>query len=96
MKDRETASDLASETILAAFEHFGSIAGDEKSFSSYLFTTATRLAKRWRWRNKRKVAYYAELALRIPDSGIAPDLGAEIELLYAALKKLPSAQRGSM
>ncbi|MEP7234646.1 MAG: sigma factor, partial [Ignavibacteriota bacterium] len=38
--DRETARDLVSETILVACEHFASMNGDGKSFSSYLFTTA--------------------------------------------------------
>src|SRR2546421_12942292 len=66
-RDREEARDLASETILIACEHFGGMRGDEKSFSSYLFMTATRLAKRWRWRAKRKVAYDGELASQIRD-----------------------------
>jgi RNA polymerase sigma-70 factor (ECF subfamily) len=92
-RDRETALDLVSEAILITYEHFASITGDEKSFSSYLFTTATRLNKRWHWRNKRKVAYDSELALEIRDPNPAPDLSAEIDLLYAALRKLPASQR---
>ena len=90
--DRETARDLVSETILIAYEHFASMNGDEKSFSSYLFTTATRLHKRWRWRGKRKVAYDAVRAAEIIDSNPAPDSGADIELLYEALRRLPEAQ----
>jgi RNA polymerase sigma-70 factor (ECF subfamily) len=90
--DRETARDLVSETILIACEHFASITGDGKSFSSYLFTTATRLNKRWRWRNKRKVTYDSSLALEIQDPNPAPDSGADIELLYSAIRKLPKAQ----
>ena len=92
-RDRETARDLASETILIAYEHFASIKGDEKSFASYLFTTATRLNKRWRWRGKRKVAYDEVQALEIHDPNPAPDSGADIELLYATLRRLPQAQR---
>jgi RNA polymerase sigma-70 factor (ECF subfamily) len=91
--DRETARDLASETILIAYEHFATMSGDEKSFSSYLFTTATRLHKRWRWRAKRKAAYDAIRAAEIIDPNPAPDSGADIELLYAALKRLPIMQR---
>jgi RNA polymerase sigma-70 factor (ECF subfamily) len=91
-RDGESARDLVSETILIAYEHFASMSGDEKSFSSYLFTTAIRLNKRWRWRNKRKVAYDAGLALEIRDNNPAPDSGADIELLYAAIRKLPKAQ----
>jgi RNA polymerase sigma-70 factor (ECF subfamily) len=91
--DRETALDLVSETIVIAYEHFHSMNGDEKSFASYLFMTATRLHKRRRWRNKRKVVYDAELASQIHDPNPAPDSGADIELLYAALRKLPEAQR---
>ena len=91
--DPEIARDLASETILIAYEHFASMNGDGKSFSSYLFTTATRLNKRWRWRSKRRVAYDATLAENIRDPNPAPDSGADIELLYAALRRLPNAQR---
>jgi RNA polymerase sigma-70 factor (ECF subfamily) len=90
--DRETARDLVSETILITFEHFASITGEGKSFSGYLFTTATRLNKRWRWRSKRKVNYDSALALEIPDSKPAPDTGADVELLYTAIRKLPKAQ----
>ncbi len=91
--DRETARDLVSETILIAYEHFASMNGSEKSFSSYLFTTATRLHKRWRWRGKKKVAYDATRAAEIIDTNPAPDSGADVQLLYAALRKLPETQR---
>ena len=92
-RDNEAARDLVSETILIACEHFASITGDEKSFSGYLFTTAIRLNKRWRWRNKRKVAYDQVFAENIHDTGSAPDSGADVELLYAALRRLPEKQR---
>ena len=92
-RDRETSRDLASETILIAYEHFSSMSGDDKSFASYLFITATRLNKRWLWRGKRKVAYDADRALEIRDHNPPPDTGAEVELLYTALKRLPLAQR---
>ena len=91
--DNEMARDMASETILIAYEHFRSMNGNDKSFASYLFTTATRLNNRWRWRAKKKVAYDHERALEIRDTSAAPDLGAEIELLYAALKQLSHKQR---
>src|SRR5579872_1073178 len=73
--DNETARDLVSETILIAYEHFAQITGEQKSFSSYLFTTATRLNKRWHWRSKRKVTFDPELALEIRDSNPTPDSG---------------------
>jgi RNA polymerase sigma-70 factor (ECF subfamily) len=91
--DCETARDLVSETILIAYEHFASMNDNGGSFSSYLFTTATRLHKRWRWRGKRKVAYDAIRAIEIIDTNPAPDSGADIELLYAALRRLPDLQR---
>jgi RNA polymerase sigma-70 factor (ECF subfamily) len=91
--DRETARDLAGETILIAYEHFHSITGDGRSFSSYLFTTATRLNKRWRWRSKRKVVFDVSLAAEIPDTNPPPDSGADIELLYTTLRRLPHLQR---
>jgi RNA polymerase sigma-70 factor (ECF subfamily) len=92
-RDGETARDLASEAILIACEHFASITGDEKSLASYLFISATRLNKRWRWRNKRKVAYNAEQALEIRDPNPMPDSGVDVELLYMALRRLPDKQR---
>jgi RNA polymerase sigma-70 factor (ECF subfamily) len=91
--DREEAFDLVSETVLIAYEHFRSMSDREKSFSSYLFMTATRLHKRWRWRAKRKVAFNMDAALAIPDRNPAPDSRADMELLYSALRKLPESQR---
>ena len=91
-RDHETARDLTCETILIAYEHFASMNGNEKSFSSYLFTTATRLNNRWRWRSRRKVEFDGILAEEIRDTNSPPDSFADIELLYAAIRKLPKAQ----
>ncbi|MEI8135087.1 MAG: RNA polymerase sigma factor [bacterium] len=91
-RDADDARDLMSETILVAYEHLDSMNGKSESFSSYLFTTATRLNKRWRWRNKKKAVYDPQLAEQIQDSSSAPDAAADNELLYGAIQKLPKPQ----
>ncbi|HET9136405.1 MAG TPA: RNA polymerase sigma factor [Candidatus Kapabacteria bacterium] len=89
--DRELGRDLASESILIVYEHFDSLR-DQAKFKSYLFTTAARLAKRQRHRERNKAPYDAQTAEQI-SGGMSPDATADIELLYATLEKLPTDQR---
>lgn len=61
MREREEARDLVSETITIAYEHFEQLR-DERSFKSYCYTTATRLARRIRERKKRYEPFDPALA----------------------------------
>ncbi|HYM20749.1 MAG TPA: sigma-70 family RNA polymerase sigma factor [Candidatus Kapabacteria bacterium] len=93
--DNESARDLASESILILYEKFDSLR-DPVKFKSYLFTTAARLEKRRRHRERNKAPFdTSELELRI-SAEPAPDANADIELLYDALAKLPTEQRDAV
>ena len=89
--DRELGRDLACESILIIFEQFESLR-DPAKFKSYLFTTAARLAKRQRHRERNKAPYDATYAEQL-SGGPSPDAAADIELLYSMLNKLPNEQR---
>lgn len=97
--DRDIAKDLASDSIVAAYEAFtttnakGGIRSED-SLKSYLFTTAYRLARRsWRRRDTR-----ADLASAssIHSATTSPDVLTDIHLLQEALDALPEAQREAL
>jgi RNA polymerase sigma-70 factor (ECF subfamily) len=90
--DGERASDLVSETILKAYEHFDQIR-EPNAFLSYLFTIATRTNRHERKRSA-KWQPISELELEaFADERNAPDANADVAHLYAALAKLPKKQR---
>jgi RNA polymerase sigma-70 factor (ECF subfamily) len=91
-RNDEEACDLVGETILRAYEHFEQIR-DSEAFLSYLFTIASRLHKRKRWRGRIFGSYDAESAEAMPYGGTAPDVSADVEKLYTALAQLPDQQR---
>jgi len=90
--DGERAKDLASETVLKAFENFDRLR-EPNAFLSYLFTIAVRINRHERVRSAKwqplVVADFAELE----DPGNSPDARADVDHLYAALAKLPKKQR---
>jgi RNA polymerase sigma-70 factor (ECF subfamily) len=88
--DSETAKDLASETILIAYERFESLR-DKTVIKSYVYTTASRLARGERKLAKQNTSY--EEASSIEYSGTAPDVLADIHLLQEAMQKLPEKLR---
>lgn len=92
LRDREEARDLVSETVSIAYEHFGSLR-DERSFKSYVYTTATRLARRKQQRSKKFEPFDPAMADKLHYNGAAPDVGVDVELLYQALEQLPEAMR---
>jgi RNA polymerase sigma-70 factor (ECF subfamily) len=87
-REREAARDLAQEAIRITYEHFAELR-DEAKFKSYLFTSASRLAKRSRWRERNRVEFDPAKAGSIHSNGASPEMGAEVDLLYTALAKLP-------
>lgn len=90
-RQSESARDLASEAILAAWRNFDTIR-DEQALLSYLFTTVSRLAARERERSKRHAEFDAE-EHEHRSGGVSPDLAAEVALLHEALWKLPEEMR---
>jgi len=91
-RDRDEAEDLAAETILVAFESLEKLRNDD-AFTGWLFTIATRLHNRTRRRRKFFGAFDRDRAEGIQDRGTAPDVSAEIRMLYEALEMLPENQR---
>lgn len=91
-KSREDARDLASETILIAYEKFHTIRS-KQAFLSYLFSIATRIHKRRRWRMRFYGEYDETKAEQIVAEIIPPDLSPDVEILYKALDKLPEKMK---
>lgn len=91
-RDDDEALDLVGETILRAYEHFAEIR-DSEAFLSYLFTIASRVHKRKRWRGRLFGNFDPEYVDQMPYGGTAPDVSADVDRLYAALARLPDAQR---
>lgn len=91
-QDREQARDLASESILILFQQFDSLR-ERDSFKSYLFTTALRLFRRQRHRERNRVPYDPAVMEQLNADTPAPDARADVELLYQMLEQLPPAQK---
>ncbi|GAB1371764.1 RNA polymerase sigma factor [Candidatus Kapaibacterium sp.] len=94
-KTREDAKDLVSDTILAAYEKFHTVR-NRQAFLSYLFTIADRIHKRRRWRMRLFGEYDSEKAELIPGYFSSPDTGADVEILYNALAKLPDKTKNTL
>ncbi len=96
---REDAEDLVSDTLLIAFEHFGDLR-DSQAFLGWLFSIASRLQKRRRWK-----ARLFQRFTTFDDDGSdtlntyeeqrtnSPETLVDVELLYEALEKLPHKHR---
>lgn len=96
--NREDALDLVQETTLRAFDSYDKLKNPQ-AIKSYLFTIASRIYKRAKWRGR----HFAEAPegdeengsffdnVRSPES--APDLNHDIEALRAAMMQLPEKQR---
>lgn len=91
-RDRERAYDLIGETILRAWESFHRLR-DPQAFVSWLFTTASRLARRQRWRGRLFGQYDEERAAELHSHTSPPDSSADVAALYDALSRLPHKQR---
>jgi RNA polymerase sigma factor (sigma-70 family) len=91
-KNVEEAEDLTSDTVLIALEEFDSII-DKDHFAGFLFTVASRVYKRRRYRERFRLRYNREIAEAREDSAPKPDHAAEIAIVMAALDKLPAKMK---
>lgn len=91
-RNREEAKDLASETILKAYENFEKLR-DRSAFKSWLFASALRINMRRRIRAKIFGDYSVKYAESIPAAESSPETGYDVEILYRAMAELPSKQR---
>lgn len=89
-RNRDDAKDVVGETVLLAFEQFDSLRS-EQAFLSYLFTIASRTARR-RLRRRHEAATDEQLE-ELFDNHTQPDMAYDVKLLYEAIDKLPSEQR---
>lgn len=89
-RNRDDAKDVVGETVLIAFEQFGSLRS-EQAFLSYLFTIASRTARR-RLRRRHEAATDEQLE-ELFDNYTQPDVAYDVKLLYEAMDKLPAEQR---
>src|SRR5690242_12671645 len=76
-RSREDAEDLVHDTVLSAFERFESVRESE-AFLAYLFTIASRLYRRRRWRARLFGDYDPEWAETIRDEHASPETAADV------------------
>lgn len=90
--DADEARDLVGDTIVIAYERFETIR-NQRAFLSYVFTTASRLHKRRKWRSRIFEMMEDRHTEYLYDRNTSPENSTDITLFYTALGKLPSAQR---
>ena len=82
------AEDVVSETVLQALEGIHRLK-DEQAFVSFLFTIASRIVKRQRWRKRMFGDYNESVIAEREHSDPLPDVSADVVILRQALQKLP-------
>jgi len=88
----ESAKDLMSEIIEIAWKNFDKVR-DRKCFKSYLFTSASRLARvHWKYRDRHDFTH--DLTLEKNDFGTLDDtsLSFDVEYLYKKIRELAPEQ----
>lgn len=94
LKDPVDAQDLVSETVLVAYEQLDKLK-KEASFNYFLFGIARNLIRRLQRRKKFWGLFNTEQAKTI----VAPKdivFNEDVQLLYQALDKLPTAQKEAL
>lgn len=91
-RDEMDAEDLVSTTVLTAWEQFDDNTHHDH-FLHYLIKIASRLHKRHRYRERKRVIYNEEQSLQLPDPSPSPEQAAEIRIVMEALDKLPEKMR---
>lgn len=95
VRSKHEAEDIMSETVLQAYQSFESLR-DTKAFASFLFTIASRLHKRHRWRRSFFGEFDEEATAAKPHTDPQPDAQYDVMLLRKALQALPLKQRESV
>lgn len=95
VRSKHEAEDIMSETVLQAYQSFRSLR-DDRAFTSFLFTIASRLHKRHRWRRSFFGEFDEGAASAQPHSDPLPDAQFDVLLLRQALQTLPTKQRESV
>lgn len=92
VRSQHDAEDIVSETILVVIERLDTIR-DEQAFLSFLFTVASRIVKRRRWRKRFTGEYNETEVANRPSANTPPDVQADIHRLHEAIARLPEATR---
>lgn len=92
LRSREEARDVASETVLRAYERFGELRATE-AFLGFLFGIALRVIRERERRGRWWGLFSREAAEARPTPDPGPETSAEVRLLYEALEHLPVGQR---
>jgi RNA polymerase sigma-70 factor (ECF subfamily) len=91
-RNRDDAKDLVNDTLLKAYESFEKIK-QKDSFKAYLFSIASRIHKRKIWRAKLFGSYDETNTNNLISDNTSADTKIDIQILYKALDKLPTAQK---
>lgn len=94
-RNTEDARDLASETIMCAYENFENLK-DINAFAPYVFKIASRIFKRNIWRRRFWGYFDSTQAENIIDNNSNPDTLIDIKILYEYLAKLPEKQKEAL
>lgn len=89
------AEDVMQETILQALQGMHRLDNPD-SFKSYLFTIASRIVKRQRFRKKLFGWFDEQKAEELHDHGTQPDKATDAAILRESLKSLPHKIRETM
>ncbi|MDZ4745251.1 MAG: RNA polymerase sigma factor [bacterium] len=95
VRSTHEAEDIMSETVLQAYQSFQKLR-DEQAFVSFLFTIASRLNKRQRWRRSFFGEFDEDAAMARPHTDPLPDAQLDVLFLRKALQSLPIKQRESV
>jgi RNA polymerase sigma-70 factor, ECF subfamily len=94
-KDSELARDVVGETLLAAYESFHNLR-DPASFLFFLIA----IARRQYWKMSRWGRLFTRMETKhedlVIDSAPEPGVAHDVELLHAAIAKLPHKQREAL
>ena len=88
----DDSKDIISETILQAYEAFGSLK-DENAFQSFLFTIARRMSSKYRRQSNRTYSLSNEEIDELYSNAANAEILADIKILYKALDELNEEQR---
>lgn len=90
--NREDATDVLQDTILAAWQHFDNLR-DHSSFGAYIYTIASNMVKR-RHRKARLFSRWNDAYDEVLESPTpSPERSADITIIKSALAELPHAAR---
>ncbi len=94
-KDTELARDVVGETLLAAYENFHTLR-DPASFLFFLIA----IARRQYWKMSRWGRLFTRMETKhedlVIDGAAPPGISVDVDLLHAAIAKLPLKQREAL